>query len=254
MSETGFQERDSQGKPRPVAEQMKELSEKQLVNKFTVAVLASGNGSNLQAIIDQLHRKAVDETIQVEDDDELIAARIPIIEVSIVISDVPGAKAVERAWVAGIPTAVIPFDRYATRGEHDAHMATAIRELDIDLVVLAGYMRLLDSAFIEEFKGRIINVHPALLPAFPGTSGIADALEYGVKVTGVTVHYVEEVMDSGPIIFQEAVPVKEGDTVDSLTGRIHEVEHRLLPAAVRKIATGRVVPPGEGLRWVWVGD
>lgn len=227
-----------------------ELSEKQLVPKFTVAVLASGNGSNLQAIIDQLHRRAIDEAHAALPADDLIAARIPLIEVAVVISDVPGARAIQRAWAAGIPTAVIPFDRYDTRQQHDDHMATAIRELDVDLVVLAGYMRLLQTSFVQEFAGRLINVHPALLPAFPGTTSIADALEYGAKVTGVTVHFVEEEMDSGPIISQEAVPVTEGETADSLAARIHEVEHRLLPRAIRDIAGGKVKPPLPGSRLV----
>ncbi len=229
-----------------------ELSEKQLVPKYTVAVLASGKGTNLQAIIDKLHRKAIDETIQVDDDDELIQARIPIIEVAIVISDVKDAPAVKRAWAAGIPTAVIPFDRYDSLEAHDLHVAAAINDLNIDLVVLAGYMRLLHSSFIEAFRNRIINVHPALLPAFPGTRGIADALDYGAKVTGVTVHFVEDEMDSGPVIAQEPVRVEDGDTSESLAERIHKVEHDLLPRTIRMIAAGKVQPPLPGSRLVRV--
>jgi formyltetrahydrofolate hydrolase len=128
-----------------------ELSEKQLVPKYTVAVLASGSGTNLQAIIEKLHRKAIDETIVVDDDDELVQARIPIIEIAIVITDVKDAPAVKRAWTAGIPTAVIPFDRYDTHEAHDLHMAAAVNDLDIDLVVLAGYMRLLHPSFVKAF-------------------------------------------------------------------------------------------------------
>ena len=227
-----------------------ELSEKQLVNKFTVAVLASGNGSNLQAIIDKLHRKAVDETIQVKDPDELVQARIPIIEVAIVMSDQPDARAIQRGWSAGIPTAVIPFDRYDSQEAHDVHMAAAMEDLDIDLVVLAGYMRLLHPAFVEKFADRLINVHPALLPAFPGTCAIDDALAYGTKVTGVTVHYVDEGVDSGPVIAQETVQVEEGDTTETLATRIHAVEHELLPRVIRMIAAGKVKPPFAGSRQV----
>jgi phosphoribosylglycinamide formyltransferase 1 len=227
-----------------------ELSEKQLVNKFTVAVLASGNGSNLQAIIDKLHRRPVDETVQYDDPDHLVQARVPIVEVAIVISDQPNARAIQRAWTAGIPTAVIPFDRYDTRAAHDEHMAAAINDVDVDLVILAGYMRMLEPAFVEAFAGKLINIHPALLPAFPGTHGIEDALAYGVKVTGVTVHYVNEQMDSGPVIAQEAVLVEEGDTAQSLATRIHAVEHELLPRTIRMIAAGKVQPPSPGSRRV----
>lgn len=227
-----------------------ELSEKQLVNKFSLAVLASGNGTNLQAIIDKLHRKPVDETVAYDDPDHLIQARVPIIEVAIVISDRPDARAIQRAWKAGIPTAVIPFDRYETRAAHDEHMMAAITDLDIDLVVLAGYMRLLEPFFVEAFAGRLINVHPALLPAFPGTHGIEDALAYGVKVTGVTVHYVEHEMDSGPVIAQEPVRVEEGDTAESLAARIHAVEHEIFPRIIRMIAAGKIQPPLPGSRQV----
>ena len=229
-----------------------EISEKQLVPKYTVAVLASGNGTNLQAIIDKLHRKAIDETIEVEDDGELVQARIPIIEIAIVISDVKDAPAIKRAWTSGIPTAVIPLDRYDSLEAHDLHMAAAVNDLNIDLVVLAGYMRLLHPSFIKAFPNRIVNVHPALLPAFPGTSGIADALEHGVKVTGVTVHFVEEEMDSGPVIAQEPVRVEDGDSIETLAARIHAVEHELLPRTIRMIAAGKVQPPPPGSRFVRV--
>ena len=227
-----------------------EMSDEVKAPRFKVAVLASGNGSNLQAIIDELHLKPTDESIPPASVEELMAARIPFIELVLVISDVPGARAIERAWAAGISTAVIPFDRYDTREAHDAHMATALDDLGVELVVLAGYMRLLEPVFIRAFAGRIINVHPALLPAFPGTTSIADAIAYGAKVTGVTVHYVEDEMDSGPVILQEAVLVEEGDTTETLATRIHQVEHRLLPKAIRMIASGRLAPPPPGSRLV----
>ena len=229
-----------------------EVTRKMLVEKFSVAVLASGSGTNLQAIIDQIHRKAIDEADEKLSDDELIAAHKPFIDVMLVISDVPDARAIQRAWAAGIPTAVIPFDKYETHEAHDLHMATAIDELSIDLVVLAGYMRLVHPSFVRRFPNRIINLHPALLPAFPGTTSIADALDYGAKVTGVTVHFVDEGVDTGPIIMQEPVAVEDGDTVETLAARIHEVEHRLLPETIRLIAAGKVQPPLAGSRVVRV--
>lgn len=208
---------------------------------FRLAVLASGNGSNLQAIIDQLH----------------LRPGRPRIEVALVLSDVPGAHALERARQAGIPTAVFAFDPDAplddkSREEHDLAMAAAVREAEADLVVLAGYMRLLCPAFVEAFPYRIINLHPALLPAFPGTTSISDALEYGVKVTGATVHFVDAGLDTGPIIAQVPVRVKEDDVQDTLAARIHAVEHRLLPLTIRLIAGDKVKPPLPGSRVVHV--
>ena len=243
---------------------------------FRVAVLASGSGTNLQAIIDQLHRRPVAEVAAapaawaattasapapsaassapapVTASADAEAGESPVIEVALVISDVPGARALERARAAGIPTAVLPSDRYATREEHDLAMAEAIRDARADLIVLAGYMRLVSPAFVRAFPWRIINLHPALLPAFPGTTSISDAVHYGVKVTGVTVHFVDEGLDTGPVIAQEAVEVGDGDTAESLAARIHAVEHVLLPATIRLIAAGRVKPPLPGTRVVQV--
>ncbi len=203
---------------------------------FRLVVLASGSGTNLQAIIDQLHGRPAD----------------PRIEVALVISDVPGARALERARAAGIATAVFPVADYKSRAAHDLAMVSAVEEAGADLVVLAGYMRLVSPEFVHCLPDRIINLHPALLPAFPGTTSISDAVQYGVKVTGVTVHFVDEGLDSGPIIAQEPVRVEEGDTPESLAARIHAVEHRLLPATIRLIATGRAVPPLPGSRVVQV--
>ncbi len=239
---------------------------------FRVAVLASGSGTNLQAIIDQLHRRPAGASaaeLPAEAPSSISAAAVPppvpdsaapvgvptgppVIEVALVVSDVPGARALERARAAGIPTAVLPSDRYATREEHDLAMAEAIREARADLIVLAGYMRLVSAAFVRAFPRRIINLHPALLPAFPGTTSISDAVHYGVKVTGVTVHFVDEGLDTGPVIAQEPVEVGDGDTVESLAARIHAVEHLLLPATIRLIAAGRVRPPLPGTRVVQV--
>jgi phosphoribosylglycinamide formyltransferase 1 len=213
------------------------------LSAFRIAVLASGSGTNLQAIIDTLHGRP--------------SAEGPPVEVALVVSDVPGAWALERARTAGISTFVCPAGRYGSRAEHDLAMAAAILEAEVDLVVLAGYMRLVSPEFVNVFHGRIINLHPALLPAFPGTASISDAVRYGVKVTGVTVHYVDEGLDTGPIIAQEAVRVEEGDTLDTLAARIHAVEHELLPATVRMIAAGRVSSPLPGSRVAqvdWDGD
>jgi phosphoribosylglycinamide formyltransferase-1 len=206
---------------------------------FRLAVLASGNGSNLQAVIDQLHGRRVGDAAV-------------LIEVALVVSDVPGARALERARRAGISTVVLPFDGYPTREEHDLAMAAAIREAGADLVVLAGYMRLVSPLFVKAFPWRIINLHPALLPAFPGTTSVSDAVRYGTKVTGVTVHFVDEGLDTGPVIAQEPVWVQEGDTAESLAARIHTLEHRLLPSVIGLIAAGRVRPPLPGSRVVQV--
>ena len=227
---------------------------------FRLAVLASGTGTNLQAIIDRLHGRpaATGGGLAGVGPGEAggtgtgAANTGPVIQVALVVSDVPEALALERARRAGIPTAVFPFSDYRDREEHDLAMAQAIRAAGADLVVLAGYMRLLCAAFIRAFPWRIINLHPALLPAFPGTTSIADALEYGVKVTGVTVHFVDEGLDTGPIIAQEPVRVQEGETVESLAARIHAVEHELLPATIRLIAQGKVHPPLPGKRVVRV--
>ncbi|MFH1833515.1 MAG: phosphoribosylglycinamide formyltransferase [bacterium] len=231
---------------------------------FRLAVLASGRGSNLQAIIEQLHgRPAANPAVVAPAGGPLaageppVARAVPLIEVALVVSDTPRAVALERACSAGIRTMAIPFDGYANREEHDLAMVDAIREAGADLVVLAGYMRLVSPAFVRAFPWRIVNLHPALLPAFPGTASIGDALSYGVKVTGVTIHFVDEDLDTGPVIVQEPVRVEEGDTEESLAGRIHTVEHRLLPAAIRLIAAGKVRHPLPGSRVVkvdWTPD
>ena len=237
---------------------------------FRLAVLASGSGSNLQAIIDRLHRRPVGGAKAAPagaahapaaqppgTGSEPSAGAGPLIEVALVVSDVSGARALERSRNAGIPTLVIPFEDYPSREAHDLAMATAIKEAGADLVILAGYMRLVSPAFVRAFPWRVINLHPALLPAFPGTTSIADAVCRGVKVTGVTVHFVDEDLDTGPIISQEPVRVQDGDTENSLAARIHAVEHRLLPATIRLIAAGRVRPPLPGSRVVkvdWTAD
>jgi phosphoribosylglycinamide formyltransferase 1 len=173
-----------------------------------IGVLVSGNGTNLQALVD---------------------AGLPVAAVA---SNKKDAYALERARAGGIPTATFALDCHATRDERDLVMATWLEEHGVELVVLAGYMHLLTKPFLDRFPGRIVNVHPSLLPAFPGGHAIADALAAGVATTGVTVHYVDEGLDSGPIIRQEEVPVEPRATLED---RIHAVEHRLLPEVVRDL-------------------
>ena len=156
---------------------------------------------------------------------------IPDAEIAIVISDKPGARGLELARERGIESVAIER-RGRSREEHELEIIAALRERDVDLVCLAGYMRLLSPCFVEAFRQRILNIHPSLLPAFPGLDAQRQALEHGVKVSGCTVHFVDETLDGGPIIAQRTVPVIEGDTVDSLSERILEQEHQLYPEAV----------------------
>jgi phosphoribosylglycinamide formyltransferase 1 len=202
--------------------------------RFRVAVLASGTGTNLQAILDRVHGREG-------------------IEVAGVVSNVPGALALNRARGAGIEVAAFPRERFGGREHRDAAIAGWLEEREVDLVVLAGYMELLSAAFVRRFEQRIVNVHPALLPAFPGLDAIGQALAHGVRVTGVTVHFVDEGVDTGPIILQRAVPVPANRDRDRLEASIHAVEHELLPEAIRLIASGRVrVEPRT--RLVTIGD
>lgn len=186
---------------------------------FRVAVLASGTGTNLQAILDSVHGRDG-------------------IEVVAVASDKPGAMALDRAADVGIATEVFPRDGFESREARDDAMSEWLG--DVDLVVLAGYMQLLSPGFIDRFRERIINVHPALLPSFPGLDAIGQALHAGVKVTGVTVHFVDEGVDTGPAIMQRAVPVPPDRNAAALEDAIHATEHALLPEAIRMIAAGRV--------------
>lgn len=185
-----------------------------------IGVLISGRGTNLQALIDAA-----------------AAGRLGG-RIAVVISNVESAFGLERARKAGIP-AVFRDHRGRPREEFDAEIAALLREHSVALVCLAGYLRLLSAPFIQEFAGRILNVHPSLLPAFPGLAAQRQAVECGVKVSGATVHLVDEGLDSGPIVLQEAVPVVAGDTPDTLAARILEAEHRIYPRAVRAILEGR---------------
>jgi len=186
-----------------------------------VAVLASGTGTNLQAILDQVH--GVDG-----------------IEVVGIASDKPDAMALERASGTGIETGVFPTADYADREARDAAIGDWLDEHGVELIVLAGYMQLLSPSFVKRYPNRIVNVHPALLPSFPGLDAIGQALDHGVRITGVTVHFVDEGVDSGPIVLQRPVPVPPGRDRAELEAAIHKTEHALLPEAVRLIAAGRV--------------
>jgi phosphoribosylglycinamide formyltransferase 1 len=203
------------------------------VSSFRIAVLASGSGTNLQAILDQVHAT---------DGIEVVGA----------ISDKPDATALERAQKAGVETAVFPTADYEDREERDRAIGDWLEQREVDLVVLAGYMQLLSPAFVQRFRNRIINVHPALLPAFPGLEAVQQALDHGSKITGVTVHFVDEGVDSGPIIFQRPVPVPPSRDWDELEEEIHRAEHALLPEAIRLIAAGRVRIDGANPRLVHV--
>jgi phosphoribosylglycinamide formyltransferase-1 len=190
----------------------------------TAAVLVSGAGSNLQALLD----------------DASVAPHL-----GLVLSDRPDAGALERARDRGVPTIVLEPAAFPDRASFTDAVRDALRERGVGVVVMAGFMRVLSPSFFEAFPNRVLNVHPALLPAFPGAHGVRDALDWGVKVTGVTVHLVDDQVDHGPIVSQEAVAVHEDDDRDSLEVRIHEAEHRLLPGAVRALLEGRLVVRGR---------
>ncbi len=192
-----------------------------------IAVLVSGSGTNLQALFD----------------DEAIAPRI-----AVVLSDRPGVAALDRAARHDVEAIVVEPSAYPDRDIYTDAVRDVLVERSVDTVVFAGFMRVLGASFFEAFPDRVLNVHPALLPSFPGAHAVADALAWGVRVTGVTVHLVDEQVDHGPIVQQEAIEVRDGDTWETLEPRIHAVEHRLLPAAVRALLDGRVVVEGRKVR------
>ncbi len=187
-----------------------------------MGVLISGGGTNLQAILDAS------------------AAGRREAEVVVVLANHENAYGLERARRAGIPAAWVDRSAYQTFRAYNEALRDLLLEHEADLVVMAGYMRLLGTEVLDAFPDRVLNIHPALLPAFPGPSGIRDAFEYGVKVTGVTVHLANEKFDDGPIIAQEAVTVADDDTIESLEAKIHEVEHRIYPEVLQLFAEGRV--------------
>jgi phosphoribosylglycinamide formyltransferase-1 len=197
-----------------------------------VGVLASGAGTNLQAILDRVHGREAD--------------------VVAVASDKPGASALDRAHAVGVATAVFALADYSDRASRDAAMAAWLHERGAELVVLAGYMALLSPGFLAEFPQRVVNVHPALLPAFPGLRAVEQALAYGVKVFGVTVHFVDEGVDTGPIIFQRAVELPHATDPEEVRHALRPIEHDLLTEAVRLIARGAVRPDPDHPRRVLV--
>jgi len=200
------------------------------VARLRIGVLISGSGTNLQAIIDACAEGRIDG------------------QVVVAISSLDSAYGLERARKARIPAVFIDRAKHETIKSYNHAVRVALEEHDTNLVVMAGYMRLLGKEVLNAFPGKVVNIHPALLPAFAGASGIHDAWDYGVKVTGVTVHFADEEFDRGPIIAQEAVAVAEDDTIETLEEKIHAVEHRLYPKVLQWIAEERVVVHGRKVR------
>ncbi|MGB3364045.1 MAG: phosphoribosylglycinamide formyltransferase [Thermodesulfobacteriota bacterium] len=184
-----------------------------------VGVFASGSGTNLQAILD---------------------AQIDTIEIVLVFSNKSDAYALERAKTHNIPALVIDHKGYKSREEYDSDIIKALEPYKLDLIVLAGYMRILSPVFVRAYKDKIINIHPALLPSFPGINSAKQALEYGVKFTGVTVHFVDEGVDTGPIILQSVVEIEDDDTEETLLKKIHRVEHQIYPKSLELVSSGQI--------------
>ncbi|HRZ14689.1 MAG TPA: phosphoribosylglycinamide formyltransferase [Candidatus Omnitrophota bacterium] len=198
--------------------------------KKNIAIFASGNGSNFVALVKAVKQRRLD------------------CRISLLVCDNPHAPVLEKARKAGIETLLVERPAFASRRAFEEAVIRYLKAADIKLIVLAGFMRVLSPLLVNAFRGKIINIHPALLPAFKGAHAIADAFHYGVKITGVTVHVVDEEVDHGPIILQEAVPIKPADTLASLEKRIHQVEHRLYPRAVRLCLEGKVKVAGRTLK------
>lgn len=194
---------------------------------LTIGVLASGRGSNFQSIIDNIKSGYINA------------------EIAVLITDNAKAYAIERAKNNNIETLVLIPKNFPDRDSYYRHIADEIEKRGVELVVLAGFMRVVGKPLIERFKDRIMNIHPALLPSFPGLHGQKQALEYGVKIAGCTVHFVDEGVDTGPIIIQSAVPAYEDDTEDSLSERILKEEHRIYPLAVKLFAEGKITVKGK---------
>lgn len=193
-----------------------------------IAVLASGSGTNLQRLIDT---------------PDLLP------RIGLVVSDKPGAKALERAAEAGIVTTVVRWSDHTDRGAFSTALAETIENRGCKGIVLAGFMRILSPSFVDRFPNRILNIHPSLLPAFPGGQAVEDALEHGAKMTGVTVHFVDEQVDHGPIIAQRAVPVLDEDTAETLHARIQVEEHTLYPEVIRAFVNGSLTVEGRKVIW-----
>lgn len=193
-----------------------------MANPLNIGVLISGSGSNLQSLIDHIQEGTLNAHI------------------GLVVSSRPDAYGIERAKKAGIPVLVLNREAYADVAAANKRIADALKEAGAEYVVMAGYMRMVTAEVLDAFPDRVVNLHPALLPSFKGAHAIQDAFDFGVKVTGVTVHFANADYDKGPIIAQRAVEVREGDTVEALEARIHAVEHELYPHVVQLLAEGRV--------------
>jgi len=200
------------------------------MKKIRLGVLISGRGSNLQAIIDASAREEVPA------------------EVVVVISNNPEAYGLERARRHNIPAVVIDHRKFKDKNTYELEMVKVLREYQVDLVCLAGYMRIVGPVLLEHYRGRMMNIHPALLPSFPGLHAQKQALDYGVKISGATVHFVDEGCDTGPIIIQAAVPVLEDDTEETLSARILEQEHKIYPQAIKLFAEGRLKIEGRRVK------
>lgn len=198
------------------------------MSAFRIAVFASGQGSNFQALVDAARSGALGQ-----------------VGIALLVCDKPQAPVVKRAEAAGVDTFLFQPRDYASREDYEREIAAELRKRDIQLVVLAGYMRLLTEVLVEPFAGRMINIHPSLLPSFPGKDAIGQALEHGVKVTGITVHFVDGGMDTGAIIAQKAVEIREGETREELEARIHAAEMELYPRVVSWFASGRISLEGR---------
>ena len=198
--------------------------------KIKIAVFVSGSGTNLQSIIDKAE-----------------SGRLPV-EIACVISDKEKAFGLERARTHGIPAFFVDRKLHALREDHEEAIIKILKQFDVELIVLAGYMRLLTSRLIGQYRNRIINIHPALLPSFPGTDGYGDAWRYGVKVSGCTVHFVDEGCDTGPIILQGVNTIDESDTLESFRERGLTIEHQVLPEAIKLYCEGRLKVDGRRVK------
>ena len=189
---------------------------------MNIAVFASGRGTNFSAIVRAIKKGIIKANL------------------TLLVCDNPKALVLGKAKRAGVKIILAKREEFATKKDFEAKIFEHLEENKIDLIVLAGFMRILGPALIQKYNGRILNIHPALLPCFKGTEGIKDAFDYGVKVTGVTVHFVDEVMDHGPIILQAPVKIEENDTLESLEAKIHKLEHKLYPQAIRLFVEGKL--------------
>jgi len=197
---------------------------------MNIAVFASGKGTNFGAIIRAVKSGKIKASL------------------SLLVCDQPKAGVIGRAKRAGVKVALVKREGFPAKKDFENKIIAHLEENKIDLIVLAGFMRLLTPEFVGKYKGRILNIHPALLPSFKGTEAIKDAFDYGVKVTGVTVHFVDEEMDHGPIILQKALPIEEDDTLESLESKVHKLEHRLYPEAIRLFVEGKLRSEGRRVR------